>query len=59
MNIGKLKTQKNHKLLIKAISKSKNIKKIRLLIIGSGELKTELSKMVSLMNLKKYFVIGQ
>ena len=60
LNIGKLKTQKNHKLLIKAISKSKNIKKIRLLIIGSGELKTELSKMVSFNEFKKkYFVIGQ
>ena len=57
LNIGKLKTQKNHKLLIKAISKSKNIKKIRLLIIGSGELKTELSKMVSLMNLKKNILL--
>lgn len=57
LNVGKLKTQKNHKLLIEAILNCKNIKNIRLVIVGTGELMNQLKKKILSHNLDKNILL--
>lgn len=51
MSIGELSVRKNHKVVIKALSKIHN-KKIKYLIIGFGELEVELKSLVKKLNLE-------
>jgi len=45
LTIGRLVHQKNHQLLLKAISQSKFKSKVKLIIIGQGRLKSQLIKL--------------
>lgn len=60
LSIGRLDSQKNFSLLIKAFSKSKAIKDAKILIIGEGEQRFKLESLISSLKLKeKVFLLGQ
>ena len=45
LTVGRLTIQKNHRLLINSISQSKHRSKIKLVIIGTGSLKKDITKL--------------
>ncbi len=45
LTVGRLTIQKNHQLLIKSVSQSKHRSKIKLVIIGTGSLKKDITKL--------------
>jgi len=49
-SVGRLENQKNYSMLIKAFEKANSLKKYKLLIIGSGSLKSELEAMTKELN---------
>ena len=52
ISVGSLKPQKNHKLLIKAFSMLENTNS-KLIILGEGELESELNDLINKLNLSK------
>jgi len=57
VTIGRLDNEKNHQLIIKAMKKLSD--NTQLLIIGDGELKDELIRLIDVLNLKdRVFLIG-
>lgn len=50
VHVGKFKTQKRHDILIRAYAKSKQLKP--LVLVGTGELKTECEQLVNTLNLQ-------
>jgi len=46
LSVGRLKPQKNHKLLIKAFERLRDTREARLIILGTGELETELREYI-------------
>lgn len=58
LSVGELIPRKNHEVIIKALGKIKN-PKVYYFIVGDGELKVELKKLIKILNLEKnVFLLG-
>lgn len=60
VSVGRLNTQKNFEMLIKAYSKTKTQEKAKLLIVGEGNERTKLEQLIKSLKLEnKVLLIGQ
>jgi glycosyltransferase involved in cell wall biosynthesis len=58
-NIGRLTPQKGHKYLIQAVNiMSQKIKDFKVLVVGKGELETELREQVKMLGLEDYIIFA-